>query len=115
MKTAEQKNTCLSSETLPDPQFTVELNAQTMIDGFIILPGNTWLTTSTGVQIIVEDIFGVRSVCGLIVNYSKYSEVKCGVAGIKVIVLKKGVNKQLSLCGYAVLSSCDCSKTSFDT
>jgi hypothetical protein len=85
-----------------------------MIDGFVILPGDDWVATSTNVMVIVEDIRAVQTICGTITNFSNYAEVRCGVAGIKVIIIKTGALQQLRLCGYAVLSSCDCSTTSFD-
>ena len=61
-----------------------------MIDGFVILPGDDWVAKSTNVMVIVEDVYAVQTICGTITNYSKYAEVRCGVAGIKVIVMKTG-------------------------
>jgi len=61
-----------------------------VIDGFVILPGDSWLSTSNKLMIIVEDIVGKQTVCAKIDDYKMYTEVKCGVAGIKVIVQKSG-------------------------
>jgi hypothetical protein len=47
-------------------------------------------------------------------DYNAYTEVPCNKVGNKIIVKRPGSNMILAMAGLSILSSCDCSESSFN-
>ena len=59
------------------------------------------------------DVYVGNSLCGRILDFSKYAEIGCGNRVSKVVMLQKN-SSDLQFCGFGILTDCNCASSSFD-
>jgi hypothetical protein len=67
------------------------------------------------VAIYGKKIDGTQSPCGVLDDFTEYSESICNLEANEIIAAQSTPGKDLGFCGFGALSDCDCSKSSFQS
>ena len=116
LATSPSNTCCIVSGKEIDPFLQVALNADVLIDAVILTPIDKAFANllQTDVEVFITNAAGEQSLCGTLPDYNTYKEVPCNKIGNKIVVKRLGVNVALAMAGLSILSSCDCTKTTFD-
>jgi hypothetical protein len=108
-------NLCSTTNTEDYPSITMRMKAQTVLNRIVLVPPVCTGAFEQSVDVFLINYDTTSTLCGnsLPSIYTNF-EFNCGgTAGYQVKIVSKTTASVLKLCSVGILSTCDCSLTSF--